>query len=247
MLRRRVREFRPPRRAASSRPLLQAAALLAAVGVGFSSPRGLPSTRARRRPRRPRRTRRRPGGSKTASAGPDLAASPRFANVSYRPADADGRVGIEFDVTTRQTIIGRPEEPEVAQLLAYLRLAQRRDRRREVARDRSRLGALRRRKRARIARDRRRAFGDAAQGLQPRRAQEGRRRARHVRDDARDPDRLPRSARGRQEPRRCGSSPSTRSPPRPSSRPTPRRSSRCARRRSIRRRTASCAPRRRPR
>ena len=40
--------------------------------------------------------------------------------MSYRPADPEGRVGIEFDVTTRQTIVGRPEEPEVAQLLAYL-------------------------------------------------------------------------------------------------------------------------------
>ena len=40
--------------------------------------------------------------------------------MSYRPADKDGRVGIGFDVTTRQTIVGRPEEPEVAKLLAYL-------------------------------------------------------------------------------------------------------------------------------
>lgn len=118
-LRRRVQEFRPRPRGLV-RPLLQAAALLAAVGVGFLVARGLPSTRTVA-----------PGGatapdsssapaSRLASAGPDLAASPRFANVSYRPADSEGRVGIEFDVTTRQTILGRPEEPEVAKLLAYL-------------------------------------------------------------------------------------------------------------------------------
>ncbi len=114
-LRRRVRVFQPrPRPRGFVRPLLQAAALLAAVGVGFLVARGLPSTRAVA-----------PDSAaapvaKVASAGPDLAASPRFANVSYRPADSDGRVGIEFDVTTRQTILGRPEEPEVAKLLAYL-------------------------------------------------------------------------------------------------------------------------------
>ncbi len=51
---------------------------------------------------------------------PDLTGSPRLSNVSYLPADADGRVGIEFDVTTRRTIVGRPEEPEVAKLLAYM-------------------------------------------------------------------------------------------------------------------------------
>jgi hypothetical protein len=115
-LRRRVREFRP--RARFARPLFQAAAMLAAVGVGYLVARGLHSPPP-------------PGSapvSRTATAAravdpppiPDLEANPRFSNVSYRPAGSDGQVGIEFDVTTRQTVVGRPEQPEVARLLAYL-------------------------------------------------------------------------------------------------------------------------------
>ncbi len=110
-LRRRVRDFRPRRPVAS--PLLQAAALLAAGSLGYLVARGLPAGKtaapapvAAARP--------------AASSLPDLTASPRLSNVSYSPADKDGRVGIEFDVTTRQTIAGRPEEPEVAKLLAYM-------------------------------------------------------------------------------------------------------------------------------
>jgi hypothetical protein len=115
-LRRRIREFRPRTRR-GIRPLIQIAALLAAGGVGYLLARGLPSTRPG------------PGGSvepaaaaaaPAASNVPDLATGPRFSNVSYRPTDGEGRVGIEFDVTTRQTVVGRPEQPEVARLLAYL-------------------------------------------------------------------------------------------------------------------------------
>ena len=51
---------------------------------------------------------------------PDLASNPRFSNVAYRPADKDGKVGIGFDVTTRHELDGRPSDPEVAKLLAYL-------------------------------------------------------------------------------------------------------------------------------
>jgi len=114
LIRRRVREFRPRRRVAS--PLAQAAALLVAGILGYMVARNVP------------------GGAKTAAPSPapvaaarpaasplpDLSSSPRLSNVAYRPADKDGRVGIEFDVTTRQTIVGRPEEPEVAKLLAYM-------------------------------------------------------------------------------------------------------------------------------
>jgi hypothetical protein len=115
-LRRRVREFKPRPRPGFIRPLLQAAAILAAAGVGYLVARGLPSAPAAA------------PVSQTAAAPravdpspiPNLDASPRFSNVSYRPAGADGRVGIEFDVTSRQTVVGRPEEPEVARLLAYL-------------------------------------------------------------------------------------------------------------------------------
>jgi len=125
-LRRRVREFRP--RTRSVRPFLQAAAMLAAGAVGYLIARGLPSSStASPTPvagSAPRAIATPSAGvaraSNTGSSVPDLASSPRFSNVSYRPADPDGRVGIEFDVTTRQTIVGRPEEPEVARLLAYL-------------------------------------------------------------------------------------------------------------------------------
>ena len=113
-LRRRVREFRRKRRFAS--PLLQAAALLAAGSLGYLVARGLPSGRAAA-----------PAAAPSASVAPaaatrlpDLTASPRISNVAYREADPEGRVGIEFDVTTRQTIVGRPEEPEVAKLLAHM-------------------------------------------------------------------------------------------------------------------------------
>jgi anti-sigma factor RsiW len=128
-LRRRVREFRPRPRASSLRPMLQAAALLAAAAIGWVVARGLPSSSgAPGAPSMasgsPRAVQTPPPGiaaaSNSSAAVPDLSANPRFANVSYRPAGADGQVGIEFDVTTRQTIVGRPEEPEVARLLAYL-------------------------------------------------------------------------------------------------------------------------------
>jgi len=39
--------------------------------------------------------------------------------VAYR-TDPDGRVGIEFDSTTRHSVVGRPDDPEVSTLLAYL-------------------------------------------------------------------------------------------------------------------------------
>jgi len=125
-LRRRVREFRP--RTRSVRPFLQAAAMLAAGAVGYLIARGLPSSStASPTPvagSAPRAIATPSAGiaraSNTGSAVLDLASNPRFSNVSYRPADPDGRVGIEFDVTTRQTVVGRPEEPEVARLLAYL-------------------------------------------------------------------------------------------------------------------------------
>ena len=128
ILRRRVREFRP--RPRSVRPFLQAAAMLAAGAVGYLIARGLPSSSSSTSSptpiagSAPRAIATPSAGvaraSNTGSVVPDLAASPRFSNVSYRPADPEGRVGIEFDVTTRQTIVGRPEEPEVARLLAYL-------------------------------------------------------------------------------------------------------------------------------
>jgi HEAT repeats/Putative zinc-finger len=112
MLRQRVRTFRPRPRLAS--PLLRAAALLLAAGLGYLAARAVPSRPA-------------PAVASgvapvraAASALPDLQAGPRLSNVSYQPADKDGRVGIAFDVTARHTVVGRPDEPEVAKLLAYM-------------------------------------------------------------------------------------------------------------------------------
>jgi hypothetical protein len=110
MLRQRVRAFRPRPRLAS--PLLQAAALLIAAGLGYLAARGLPSSRAASVASAPFVAR--------SAALPDLQAGPRLSNVSYQTADKDGRVGIGFDVTTRHTVVGRPTDPEVARLLAYL-------------------------------------------------------------------------------------------------------------------------------
>lgn len=55
-----------------------------------------------------------------AKARPDLSTQPRLANVSFAPPDATGRVGVAFDVTTRYTVLGRPEDPGLAEVLTYL-------------------------------------------------------------------------------------------------------------------------------
>jgi hypothetical protein len=115
-LRRRVREFRP--RTPWLRPMLHAASLLVATGLGFLAARELfrpnanapaPTVAAVETPVPGRR-----------AVIPDLSSNPRLSNVSYRPVDKDGRVAIDFDVTTRQTVAGRADEPEVAKLLAYM-------------------------------------------------------------------------------------------------------------------------------
>jgi hypothetical protein len=51
---------------------------------------------------------------------PDLSEKPRLANVSYRLADEQGRIGVSFDVTTRYTVEGRPQDRGIAELLAYM-------------------------------------------------------------------------------------------------------------------------------
>ena len=45
--------------------------------------------------------------------------NPRLNNVSYRAA-ADGNLEVGFDLTNRQTIRGRPDDPAMSKLLAYL-------------------------------------------------------------------------------------------------------------------------------
>jgi hypothetical protein len=95
MVRRRVREFRPRRRWVAV--AAQAAAILVAAAIGW----------ALRRP-----------------ASPAPAANPTqegtLSNVTYRQPDADGKVAVSFDVTRHKTVLGRPEDPAVATLLAYL-------------------------------------------------------------------------------------------------------------------------------
>jgi anti-sigma factor RsiW len=102
MTRGRIRAFRP--RPRWQRLAAQAAALLLAVGAGWlahGSSGGRP-------------------GKPAASEAGSPAANETVSNVSYRPADQDGRVAVSFDVTGRRTVVGRPEDPAVASLLAYL-------------------------------------------------------------------------------------------------------------------------------
>lgn len=111
MSRRRIREFRPRTRAL--RVLAQAAALAVAAAAGFVvaakggfSSQPAPASSAL-------------GQALDVKAPPDLAVHPRLSNVAYR-TEPDGRVGIEFDTTTRHSVLGRPEDPQVSRLLAYL-------------------------------------------------------------------------------------------------------------------------------
>jgi hypothetical protein len=117
MIRGRVRAFRP--RPAIARPMLQAAALLLAAGVGYVVARSVPGSTS------PASTAPIPVAAVTPTAPgaavvPDLAGNPKLSNVSYKVADAQGRVGIGFDVTTRHEVEGKPSDPDVAKLLAYL-------------------------------------------------------------------------------------------------------------------------------
>ena len=50
----------------------------------------------------------------------DLSSRPRLANATYRAAEEPGRIAVSFDVTTRYTVVGRPEDKGVADLLVSL-------------------------------------------------------------------------------------------------------------------------------
>jgi hypothetical protein len=111
MLRMRLKQFssRPPRRFA--RPLAEAAAVvLAALGGWWAA------TAAHRAPAGPSAAS--PSASLTYPAALEKAGT--LSNVSYRPADQDGRIGVTFDVTSRKTVVGRPDDPQMASLVAYL-------------------------------------------------------------------------------------------------------------------------------
>jgi len=102
MARQRIRAFRPRRD--WKRPALQAAAVLLAATIGWFAHRSPAAAPAKAVP---------------AGSGA-LAANESVSNVSYRPADETGRVAVSFDVSARRTVVGRPEDPAVANLLAYL-------------------------------------------------------------------------------------------------------------------------------
>jgi hypothetical protein len=128
MLRQRVRAFRPRTSSRLASPLLRAAALLLAAATGYFAARAIPGKAAPvaavavgavSPAAKPSAKTSATNPSSTTSI-PDLQAEPRLSNVSYQAADKDGRVGIGFDVTTRHTVVGRPDQPEVAKLLAYM-------------------------------------------------------------------------------------------------------------------------------
>ncbi|HKF45664.1 MAG TPA: HEAT repeat domain-containing protein [Thermoanaerobaculia bacterium] len=113
MIRRRVRSFRPRPRWAI--PLAYAAGLAVAAAGGAFVARQAGKTPA-------------PAGTATAAANeqtsttalPNLESGARLANVSYSAPDAQGRIGVSFDMESRRTVVGKPGDPELAKLLAYL-------------------------------------------------------------------------------------------------------------------------------
>lgn len=123
--RERVAPF-PARQATS--PLLKAAALLFAGGLGFlvakSGGRPLPFVGTAALPTPNAR------GENVAlvanrtvdasRAALDLSAKPRLANATYHAAEEPGKIAVSFDVTTRYTVVGRPEDKGVADLFVSL-------------------------------------------------------------------------------------------------------------------------------
>lgn len=101
------------------RPLLQAAAVLLAAAGGFLLARLAPGSGRLAKasasfPVVAQRT------VDVSEAAPDLSNRPRLSNVAFKPADPTGRIGVAFDVTTRYTVTGRPDQKGIADLLVYL-------------------------------------------------------------------------------------------------------------------------------
>jgi hypothetical protein len=110
MLRSRIREFRP--RPRFRRGLLEAAAVLVAAAGGFWAAR-------QAAPSGPGPVTGPLGKAPTGSVAA-LEKASSLSNVSYKPADAQGRIGVSFDVTSRESVVGRPDDPEMARLVAFL-------------------------------------------------------------------------------------------------------------------------------
>lgn len=105
MIRGRVRHFRP--RAAWARPLAYAAGLALAAAGGFWAARE-PTGRMAVGPRA------------AVLPTPAPTETAEVSNVTFDPADASGRIGVHYDVTQRRSVVGRPDEPAVARVLASL-------------------------------------------------------------------------------------------------------------------------------
>jgi HEAT repeats len=121
MLRRRIRAFRP--RPRWTRLLAYAAGLalaaLAGVLVARREPAPAATTSAGASPLSSPFA---PSGnsSPSAASAPAVEAGGRLSNVAYTPPDAQGRIGVSFDMEARRTVVGRPDDPAMAKLLAYL-------------------------------------------------------------------------------------------------------------------------------
>ena len=177
MLRDRVRDVPPAAALACARCSRRPRCWLAA-SLGYLAARGLPHATATSRP--PSRRRRGSGPAAPAAAPlPDLTSNPRLSNVSYRPADKDGTRRHRFrrdDAPRARRAAGRPGGREAARLPASRTTP--RPRARSRGRSSSSPSTTARSNAAGFARDRGGAVDDAAQGREPGRAQEGRRRAR---------------------------------------------------------------------
>ena len=117
MLRRRIRAFRP--RARWTRPLAYAAGLALAALGGVLVARNVPWPAAPGSAASRVSSASAPSPS-SASSAPAIEKGGRLTNVAYTPPDAQGRIGVSFDMESRRTVVGRPDDPAMAKLLAYL-------------------------------------------------------------------------------------------------------------------------------
>jgi len=104
MLRQRIRTFRPRPRWTRSLAYAAGLAMAALAGAWAARQAGIPA--------------RAPAASNPALA--PVEPGGRLSNVSYTPPDAQGRIGVSFDLEARRTFLGRPDDPAMAKLLAYL-------------------------------------------------------------------------------------------------------------------------------
>jgi hypothetical protein len=105
MIRGRVRAFQP--RPSWLRVLAYAAGLAAAAAGGFWAARQ-PVVAGR------------PAAPVAVLPTPPADASGSLSNVTFAPPDASGRIGVSYDVTSHRSLVGRPDDPAVARLLASL-------------------------------------------------------------------------------------------------------------------------------